>query len=159
MSSMTADRFSLDAGILFYAVDRTAGEKHRIAAQLATKALDGDCILSLQAVTEFFGAVTRKGKMPLGDAAQALRDWISIFPVVSPTAANLDAALALVTAGRAELAGATQIACLEANECHFLLSEDFGGKARLGQVEIVNPFTRALPKPLAFLLTEVGDDE
>jgi predicted nucleic acid-binding protein len=159
MSSMTADRFSLDASILFYAVDRSAGEKHRIAAQIVTKALDGDCILSLQAVSEFFVAVTRKEKMPLGDAAQALRDWISIFPVVSPTAANLDAALALVTSGRAALAEATQIACLEANECHLLLSEDFDGKARLGQVAIVNPFARALPKPLTFLLAEAGDDD
>jgi predicted nucleic acid-binding protein len=156
---MTADRFSLDAGILFYAVDRSAGEKHRIAAQLVTKALDGDCILSLQAATEFFAAVTRKDKMSAAEAAQVVRDWISVFPVVSPSAANLDAALAHVTAGRAELAEATQIACLEANECHLLLSEDFQGKARLGQVEIVNPFARALPKPLAFLLAEAGDDD
>lgn len=156
---MAADRFSLDAGILFCAIDRAAGEKHRIAAQLVTKALDGDCILSLQAVTEFFAAVARKEKMPLGDAAQLVRDWISIFPVVSPTATTLDAALALVTAGRAELAQATQIACLEANECHLLLSEDFDGKARLGQVEIVNPFTRGLPAPLAFLLAEPNDDD
>jgi predicted nucleic acid-binding protein len=156
---MAADRFSLDAGILFYAVDRAAGEKHRIAVQLVTRALDGDCILSLQAVTEFFAAVTRREKIPLSDAAQLVRDWISIFPVVSPTATNLDAALALVTAGRAELAEATQIACLEANECHLLLSEDFDGKAHLGQVEIVNPFARPLPKPLSFLLTEAGDDD
>ena len=156
---MAADRFSLDAGILFCAIDRAAGEKHRIAARLVTKALDGDCILSLQAVTEFFAAVTRKEKMPVSDAAQLVRDWISIFPVVSPTAATLDAALALVTAGRAELAQATQVACLEANECHLLLSEDFDGKARVGQVEIVNPFTRDLPAPLAFLLAEPSDDD
>ena len=156
---MAADRFSLDAGILFCAVDRAAGERHRIATQLVTRALDGDCILSLQAVTEFFAAVTRKEKMLLSDAAQLVRDWISIFPVVSPTATNLDAALVLVTAGRAELAQATQIACLEANECCVLLSEDFDGKARIGQVEIVNPFARSLPAPLAFLLAEANDDD
>jgi predicted nucleic acid-binding protein len=156
---MAADRFSIDAGILFYAVDRSAGEKHRIASQLVTKALDGDCVLSLQAVTEFFTAVTRKGKTPLSDVAQIVRDWISIFPVISPTAAHLDAALALVTAGRAELAQATQIACLEAHECHFLLSEDFGGKARMGHVEIVNPFVHSLPKSLTFLLEEANDDK
>lgn len=156
---MAVDRFSLDAGILVYAVDRAAGEKHRIAAQLVTRALDGDCVLSLQAVTEFFAAVTRKDKMPLSDAAPLVRDWISIFPVVSPTATNLDAALALVTAGRADLAQATQIACLEANDCYLLLSEDFDGKARIGQVEIVNPFARSLPGPLAFLLAETNDDD
>ncbi len=156
---MGVDRFSLDAGILVQAVDRAGGEKHRIATQLVTKALDGDCILSLQAVTEFFATVTRGEKMSLSDAAQLVRDWISIFPVVSPTAANLDAALALVTAGRAELAQATQIACLEANECYLLLSEDFDSKARLGQVVIVNPFARDLPEPLAFLLAEPSDDD
>ncbi|HWA45151.1 MAG TPA: PIN domain-containing protein [Hypericibacter adhaerens] len=156
---MAIDRFSLDAGILFYAIDRSAGEKHRMASQLVARALDGDCILSLQAVTEFMAAVTQKGKMPSNEAAQIVRDWISIFPVVSPTAADLDAALALVTAGRAALAEAMLVACLQAHECHLLLSEDFAGKSKLGQVEIVNPFARPAPKSLAFLLEEAGSDE
>ena len=64
-----------------------------------------------------------------------------------------------MTAVRAELAQAAQIACLEANECYVLLSEDFDGKARIGQVEIVNPFARSLPAPLAFLLAEANDDD
>ena len=151
---MTSERFSLDANILFYAVDRASGNKHAIATRLAARSLDADCILTLQALTEFFAAITRKQKMSAPDAAHLVRSWMSIYPVVAPTETTLNAALLLVTGGRASIWDATLIACLEANDCRYLLTEDMQAGARMGDVEIVNPFVGNLPKALAFLLSD-----
>ena len=153
---MTSERFSLDANILFYAVDRAAGHKHAVATRLAARSLDADCILTLQALTEFFAAITRKKRMSAADAARLVRSWMSIYPVVPPTEGTLNAALELVTTGRASIWDATLIACLQANDCRYLLSEDMQTGSRLGEVEIVNPFTGSLPRALEHLLS---DDE
>jgi len=153
---MKSERFSLDANILFYAVDRASGQKHAIATRIAARSLDADCILTLQALTEFFAAITRKKKMSASEAAHLVRNWMSIYPVVPPTEGTLNAALQLVTTGRASIWDATLIACLQANDCHYLLSEDMRTGSRLGEVEIVNPFTGSLPRALEHLLS---DDE
>lgn len=45
--------------------------------------LQQDCVLTLQALSEFYCAVTRKGKMPKDDAEAQVSDWMIIFPVVN----------------------------------------------------------------------------
>lgn len=39
-----------------------------------------DCVLTLQALAEFFHAITRKHKMPAEDARAMLQDWMTLFP-------------------------------------------------------------------------------
>ena len=80
---MTAERWSLDTNILVYAVDRDAGEKHRIAVELLDALTEQDCVLSLQALAEFFHVVTRKGHVPTVEAAGIVNDWSILFPVIA----------------------------------------------------------------------------
>ena len=47
---------------------------------------DVDCVLTLQALAEFFHAVTRKGKMPTDEAAAMVHDWMELFPVAEQDA-------------------------------------------------------------------------
>jgi predicted nucleic acid-binding protein len=149
------ERFSLDANILFYVVDSKAVRKHEIAALIATRAVGGNCILALQAITEFFAAVTRKRAMPYAEAASTAQHWMEVFPTVAHTDATVQAALELAGKGRLAIWDATLLTCLEANECRYLLTEDMQDGAKVGRMKIVNPFTTALPESLAFLL---GDD-
>ncbi len=55
-----------------------------------------DCILTLQALSEFYSAVTRKGKMPREDAQAQVNDWMILFPVVNPEPRTLQRAMTAV---------------------------------------------------------------
>ena len=52
---------------------------------------DADCVLTLQALAEFFHAVTRKGKMPAEEAAALVHDWMELFPVAAADGRTLRA--------------------------------------------------------------------
>ena len=51
---MTAERFSVDTNILVYAADAKAGAKHERAVALLHAAAGADCVLTVQALAEFF---------------------------------------------------------------------------------------------------------
>lgn len=73
---MTVDsgRFTLDTDLLVYSVDSTAGARHDLAVEIVDRATECDCYLTLQALSEFYAAVTRNGIVrPAEAAAQAER--------------------------------------------------------------------------------------
>jgi len=80
---MSAEKYTLDTNILIYSIDRQAGKRHQKSIELIEAMLQQDCVLTLQALSEFYNAVTRKGKMPRDDAEAQVSDWMMIFPVVN----------------------------------------------------------------------------
>jgi hypothetical protein len=60
MRAMSVDRITLDTNILIYAIDKDAGIRHQRAMGIVDDAVQQDCVLVLQALSEFFSAVTRK---------------------------------------------------------------------------------------------------
>lgn len=56
--------FSLDTNLLIYAIDSRAGSRHQLAKLIIEHAVRSNCCLTLQAVSEFYHAVTRKGVLP-----------------------------------------------------------------------------------------------
>jgi predicted nucleic acid-binding protein len=137
---MTAERFSLDSNILVYAVDSLEGARHRLAADLVVAAAARDCVLSLQSLSEFFHAVTRKGKLAPALAAAQVRDWITVFPTVGPTDASLATALDLVVAKRTGFWDGLLVATAQTADCTLLLSEDMQDGVRFGKLTVRNPF-------------------
>ena len=73
---MSAKSYSLDTNVLIYSVDRDAGERHQQAMQLMDEMVGKECVLTLQSLSEFFSAVTRKRKMPI-EEAKGLDDVVS----------------------------------------------------------------------------------
>jgi predicted nucleic acid-binding protein len=67
-------RFSLDANILVYAADLAAGTRHERALHIIDRAVRRDCVLTLQALAEFFHVTTRKRMVARTEAAAQLRD-------------------------------------------------------------------------------------
>ena len=92
---MTRQRFSVDTNILIYSIDKDAGPRHEQARALMDALADTDCVLSLQALGEFFHAVTRKAKMPAEEAAALLDDWMELFPVAAADRRTLRDAIGL----------------------------------------------------------------
>jgi len=140
---MTAERLTLDSNLLIYAADNTTGVRNKLAAQLVIACATVDCVLSVQALSEFFHAVTRKGKLARADAADQVRDWMSYFPIVAPNAAALAAALDLNVAQRTGFWDGVLVATAEQAGCTLLLSEDMHDGMKFGRLTVRNPFSGA----------------
>jgi predicted nucleic acid-binding protein len=146
-------KFSLDANVLVYAADVAAGERHERALAILDRAVRRPCVLTLQALAEFFHVTTRKRMAARANAAAQLRDWTTEFPTISADSGTLWTALELTVDGRLGWWDALLLATAERHGCEVLLSEDMQDGARFGRVTILDPFVgNELPEEVAALL-------
>jgi len=140
---MSADneRFTLDTNLLVYAIDSAAGARHDAAGQIIQHAVRLDCWLTLQAVSEFYAAVTRTGIVQPPDAAAQAADWLDLFPCTAASEAAARTALANAAVGRASYWDALLVATASEAGCRVILTEDLVDGADLGGVRIRNPFS------------------
>ena len=147
-----AERFSIDTNILVYAADAGAEAKHERAVTLLHDAAAADCVLTVQALAEFFHAVTGKGGMPAKTAAALVEDWRIQFPVVSADGPQLAAALAQVTGHRLAFWDALLLETARAAGCRILLSEEFQHGRSYGGLVVLDPFQPAAAQRVQRLL-------
>jgi predicted nucleic acid-binding protein len=150
---MTSERFSLDTNILVYGADGAAGERHARALEILDRAVRRDCVLTLQALAEFFHAATRKQVIPRTAAVAQLRDWATAFSTVAADPGTLWMALEFAADRRLSLWDALLLATADQHGCEIVLSEDMQDRARFGRVTVLNPFVgEVLPARVAALL-------
>lgn len=145
-------RFSLDTNILVYAVDRDAGERHERSRELVGRAARRDCVLTVQALAEFFHATTRKNLLEPARASAFVRDWLDVFHVTSADDTALTDAMDAVEEHRLSFWDAMLWATARQIGCSAILSEDMQDGRRLSGVEFVNPFAADATPRLAALL-------
>ena len=145
-------RFSLDTNILVYAVDRDAGERHRRSRELIEQSARCDCVLTLQALAEFFHATTRKELLDSNRAGAILRSWRNVFEVTVADDSALIDAVDAVGEHRLSFWDAMLWAAARQAGCSAILSEDMQHGRRLGGVEFVNPFSADAATRLGALL-------
>ena len=145
-------RFSFDANILVYAVDSNAGERQLHAGELVGRAAQSDCVLTMQALAEFFHATTRKNLLPPARAKAFVRGWSGVFKVVSADPETLADAMDAVEEHRFSFWDAMLWATVRQSGCSVLLSEDMQDGRRLGGIEIIDPFAPDADTRLANLL-------
>lgn len=146
---MTGERFTLDTNILVYSVDQEAGQRHQIARSIVRRAALVPCWLTLQAISEFYAAVTRKQKMPAADAARVAADMLAVFSTIPLSATAVRTALATASAGRASYWDALLVATAAEAGCMTILTEDLSDGTTLHGVRVLNPFTPAGLAPAA----------
>ena len=134
-------RFSLDTNILVYAADRDAGERHDRSRALLGQAARRDCVLTVQALAEFFHATTRKNLLPLARASTFVRNWLDVFQIVSADTVALVDAMDAVAEHRLSFWDAMLWATARQSGCSAILTEDMQDGRRLSGVEFINPFT------------------
>jgi predicted nucleic acid-binding protein len=137
---MSGERFSLDTNVLVYAVDSLAGAKQQIALDVIGRAARRDCHLTIQALSEFFVAATRKGIAPKAEVAELIEGWLQVFPVLGHTAGAARIALAQAVSGALSYWDALLVATVVEGGCAVLISEDMADSATVSGVTIVNPF-------------------
>ena len=141
--SAASERFTLDTNLLVYAIDSAAGIRHQLSCEIIQYAVRLDCWLTLQAVSEFYAAVSRKRIVPPADAAAQAIDWLELFPCAAASNSAVRTALADAAAGRASYWDALLLATAGEAGCVAVLTEDLAGGAELGGIRIHNPFAAA----------------
>ena len=137
---MKERRLTLDTNILFYAMDRDAEKRHKLAMEIVDRSSVFDCVLTLQSLCEFYAVVTGKGKMPFNEAEAQIRDWMQLFPVVSATSKSLTKAIKAVNSHSISFWDAMLWAVAREAGVTLLLSEDFQHDRVLDGILFCNPF-------------------
>lgn len=136
---LTGLRFTLDANVLFYAAD-SADRRHAAAVSIIGAAVVRDCTLTLQAIGEFFNAVSRKGIAPPREAERQAENLLAAFPLATGSAGALRAAMRARCDGRFSYWDAMLLATADEAGCTALISEDMHPGAALGRVRVVRAF-------------------
>jgi predicted nucleic acid-binding protein len=137
---MKAQRFSVDTNILIYSIDTDAGTRHEQARAVMDALPDADCVLTLQALAEFFHAVMRQDKMPAAEAAAIVHDWMELFPVAVADGRTLTGAIRLREAESFAFWDAMLVEAARISGVTRLLSEDMQDGRMVGALRIENPF-------------------
>lgn len=132
----------VDANILIYAHDRSAGEKHTQAVGLLKQLWQerAGC-LSIQVLQEFYVNVTRKVAQPLTPeaAAQIIAD-LSVWEVHSPNASDVISAIQLQTRYGLSFWDAMILISAQQLDCATVWSEDLNAGQLFGSAAVRNPF-------------------
>lgn len=139
---MSVSREFVDASVLVYAHDRTAGDKHARAVELMDRLwLEETGQLSVQVLQEFFVTITRKVAEPLdAQAAEALVKEFKAWPVFSPATDDVLAAIAASRSARLSFWDAMILHAAAESGCEICWSEDLNDGQRWRGVQIRNPF-------------------
>jgi predicted nucleic acid-binding protein len=141
MSADTQREF-VDANVLVYAFDSSAGPKQQAAQQLLEKLWETStgCI-SIQVLQEFFVTVTRRvaKPLPVEDATARVREFAT-WKVFAPTTDDVLAAIGLHTQARIGFWDAMIVLAAAESGCDVLWTEDLSDGQLLHGVRIRNPF-------------------
>jgi|SRR5882672_7197851 len=140
--SAEAQREFVDANVLVYAFDSSAGRKRQAAQQLLERLWESSAgCISVQVLQEFFVTVTRKvtHPLPVEDATARVREF-STWKVFAPTADDVLAAIGLQTQARIGFWDAMIVLAAAESGCDVLWTEDLNDGQLLRGVRIRNPF-------------------
>lgn len=137
---MPAAKVFLDANVLVYAHDASAGRKQIVSRDwLARLARNGDGVISTQMLQEFFVTVTRKLAVP-PLAAKAVMKTFQVFEIVQVTPGLIDEAIDCAVLNQLSFWDSLVLAAAASAGCTTLLSEDMNpGQIALG-VKVQNPY-------------------
>jgi predicted nucleic acid-binding protein len=141
MSAESARAF-IDANVLVYAFDQSAGQK-KVAAErlLAEIWASGTGHLSVQVLQEFFVTVTHKVPVPLpvADAAERIRE-LTAWTVFAPGAEDVLAAIDLHREAGLSFWDAMIVHAAAETGCEVLWTEDLASGQLIRGVRVKNPF-------------------
>jgi predicted nucleic acid-binding protein len=141
MSAKPAHEF-VDANVLVYAFDASAGKKKAVAEQLLGRLWEsGAGCLSVQVIQEFFVSVTRKvaRPLPLDEAADRVREFAA-WKVFAPTVLDVLGAIAIQKQSKLNFRDAMVLHAATESGCHVLWTEDLNHGQVIRGVRVRDPF-------------------
>lgn len=131
----------VDANILIYAEDLDAGEKREKAVELITGCWkEGDGVVSVQVLKEFYVTVTRKLRRPMAPRkAESIVDEYLTWRVIASDPGLLRRGIARSRSSCLSFWDALVVEAALRGECDRLYTEDLNHGQRFGRLKIVNP--------------------
>jgi predicted nucleic acid-binding protein len=136
-----SSRCTFDTNILFYAIDSSAGEKHRAAKQLLTLANRDNTVIVLQTLGELFHSIHRKHPQQLPVARDFIDNALALFDIIASDAQDLTEALVIQQQHSIQFWDALILVTAQRASCPILFSEDFQDGQVFGPLTVRNPFT------------------
>ena len=136
------DRFFIDSNVLVYMYDTSELQKQSLAEELVSTLLEnGNAVLSVQVLGEFFASVTRRIRNPLSiGEAEAAIDRIGEIPALDIDSAMVRRAIATHSRYGTTYWDSLIIAAAERAGCSVILSEDYNTGQSYHGIVAVNPF-------------------
>jgi predicted nucleic acid-binding protein len=144
---MNDELFTLDTNILIYSVDLKADHRRDMAKLIIQGARAKPCFLTVQAISEFYAAVTRKRMMQPSAAGQVANDLMDVFRTIPASPNAVRTALATAAAGQASYWDALLVTTAAEAGCTIILTEDLADGSVMHGVRIMNPFDGAAQAP------------
>jgi len=142
MNSTTATsiRPGFDTNILIYSFDLRDRHKHNVARTLVRRCAEMDGVLSIQCLTEFYRATTRKKILSQSLAFDAVELTRASFEIISPSEEDLLRAMQDHAIHKVQFFDALMRTTLNRGGCTLLFSEDFSHGDTFRKLRIINPF-------------------
>ena len=135
------ERSFIDTNILIYTDDANSPEKQQIAVALFKDGWNsGNLILSTQVLQEYFSACTRKLGVAV-EVAQRKIELLAHLEIISIEHADIVRAIELHRLYQYSFWDSLIFAMAQKSSCAILYSEDMQDGQKIGNVQIVNPFT------------------
>jgi predicted nucleic acid-binding protein len=141
--SARPQREFVDANVLVYAFDSSAGGKQETAQQLLERLWDnGTGCVSVQVLQEFFVTITKKvpKPLPVDDAKARIREFAA-WAVFAPKADDIVAAIDLHAEAKIGFWDAMVVLAAAESDCDVLWTEDLNDGQLLRGVRIRSPFS------------------
>jgi predicted nucleic acid-binding protein len=130
----------VDTNIFVYAHESGAGQKHRKAVDLLTRLFEEQSgALSVQVLTEFYVAATKKLGMKSQEAEEVIAD-LGTWTIHRPALADVLRACGIHRLHKVSWWDALIINSAVELGCTLLWSEDLGKGQRYGTITVRNPF-------------------
>ncbi len=135
--------FTVDTNVLVYAVDERDLRKQQVARDVLRALQRRGAAVALQVVGEFQNALMRRLRRSNSEAAAAAAGVVASFGSFGYVLSDVEWALDRLLFGHLGYWDALLVAAADRVGQTVLFSEDMQDGARLGRLEIVNPFGRA----------------
>ena len=145
-------RPGFDTNILVYSIDLRDLQKHNLSRMLVRRCGLLDGVLSIQCLTEFYRATTRKKILSTTMAFDVVLETKDAFDIVSPNETDLLRAMQGHAVFGTQFFDSLMMATLDRGGCTTVFSEDFSHGQMNGNLTILNPF-KLSPEELDHLLT------
>jgi predicted nucleic acid-binding protein len=130
-------------------MDGQSGDRQTSAGRIIDLARRADCWLALQAISEFYAAVTRKRLVSATAARDQALDWLEMFPIAAASATAVRKSLALAVSRRVSYWDALLVFTAAEAGCTAILTEDLADGTALAGIRIINPFAGDALSPAA----------
>lgn len=132
-------RVTLDTNILIYAAQQD-DPRQGAASRLLARAVAGDCVQTLQSLSECFHVLLRKRLLEPAVARGVIGRYRQLFEVVPPAPDDLDEAADAALQHRLQFWDCLLWSTARRAGCRVILTEDMQDGRTLGGVRFMDPF-------------------